>query len=176
MAEGLCPFAGRPLARGEVRVVAGAFGVEACLERLAAEADALARDGEPDAADAPTVLIAIAPGADGTTAVDALDDFLDLVALGEALLESLGHEGALQLASFHPDYAFDGVPAEDPANATNRAPHPTLHLLRESAVSAALARHPDPHGIPERNVRHLRGLGSGGVARLLARIDEERTA
>ena len=170
-AERLCPFAARALARGEVRIVAGPFDVESCLERLAAEADALARVGDPGAADVPTVLVAIAPGADGATAVDAFDDFLDLVALAEALLESLGHDGALQLASFHPDYAFEGVPADDPANATNRSPHPTLHLLRESAVASAVAAHPDPDGIPARNAARLRALGAGGVHRLLARVD-----
>ena len=176
LAENLCPFAGRALRRGDVRVVAGAFDARSCLARLAAEADALAATGEPDAADAPTVLLVVAPDAHGRGAVDGLDDFLDLVALAEALLGSLGHDGALQLASFHPDYAFEGAPSDDPANATNRAPYPTLHLLRESAVSAAVARHPDPEGIPGRNMERLRALGADGVARLLGRIDDgERT-
>ena len=172
VAENLCPFAGRALRRGDVRIVAGAFDVQSCLARLAAEADALAAAGEPDAADAPTVLLVLAPDERGTTVVDELDDFLDLVALAEALLASLGHDGALQLASFHPDYAFEGAPPDDPANATNRAPCPTLHLLRESAVSAAVARHPDPGGIPGRNMARLRALGADGVARLLGRIDD----
>ena len=172
IAEHLCPFAGRALRRGDVRIVADAFDVRSCLERLAVEADALAGAGDPDAADAPTVLLVVAPDGDGTTSVDGLDDFLDLVALGEALLGSLGHDGALQLASFHPRYAFEGEPVDDPANATNRAPYPTLHLLRESAVAAAGARHPDPGAIPGRNIEHLRALGADGVARLLGRIDE----
>ena len=173
VAEHLCPFAGRALRRGDVRIVAGAFDVEACLVRLAAEADALAAAGSADAADAPTVLLVVVPDARGATAVDELDDFLDLVALAEALLGSLGHDGALQLASFHPRYAFEGAPPDDPANATNRAPHPTLHLLRESAVAAAVARYPDPDGIPRRNIEHLRALGADGASRLLERIDEE---
>ena len=171
IAENLCPFAGRAARRGDVRIVADAFDVEACLARLASEADALAGAGDPDAVDAPTVLLVVAPDAAGTTPVDDLDDFLDLVALGDALLGSLGHDGALQLASFHPRYAFEGEPADDPANATNRAPYPTLHLLRESAVAAAAARHPDPQAIPGRNVERLRALGADGVARLLGRID-----
>ena len=171
VAERLCPFAGRALGRGDVRIVAGAFDVAACLERLGIEADALARAGAPDAADAPTLLLVVAPDERGATPVDDFDDFLDLVALAEALLASLGHEGALQLASFHPRYAFAGEPADDPAHATNRAPHPTLHLLRESAVSAAVAAHPDPAGIPGRNIERLRALGADGVRRLLARAD-----
>lgn len=174
VAERLCPFASRALQRGEVRIVAEAFAdIEACLTRLATEADALAAAVESPAGDAPTVLLVLAPGADGTTPADDFDDFLDLVAVAEALLEASGHESVLQLASFHPAYAFEGEPADDPAHATNRAPHPTLHLLRESAVAAAVARHPDPHGIPERNVERLRALGAAGVRGLLARIDDE---
>ncbi len=171
VAENLCPFAGRALRRGEVRIVAAAFDASGLLTTLAAEADVLARAAPSDAADAPTVLLVVAPDAHGRTPLDALDDFLDVLAMAEALLEELGHEGVLQLASFHPDYAFEGEPADDPANATNRAPYPTLHLLRESAVAAAVARHPDPEGIPDRNVAHLRAMGADGAERLLTRID-----
>ena len=174
--ESLCPFAARALGRGDVRVVAEAFDVAACLERLAAEADALARARGPDAADAPTVLLVLAPRADGATAADGFDAFLDLVALGEALLESLGHEGTLQLASFHPAHAFEGESEDDPANAVHRAPYPTLHLLRESAVAAGVRRHPDPDGIPARNAARLRALGPEGVARLLGRVDAPEAA
>ena len=173
IAENLCPFAGRALRRNEVRIVARAFDVPGLLTTLAAEADSLARAGDPDAADALTVLLVVAPDGAGRTALDALDDFLDVLAMAEALLEELGHDGVLQLASFHPAYAFEGEPADDPANATNRAPYPTLHVLVESAVAAAVERHPDAGGIPQRNVAHLRGLGAEGVTRLLASIDAD---
>lgn len=176
VAEDLCPFAGRALRRGDVRIVVCDAvrepGIEGGLDRLAREAASLAATGTPDAVDVPTTLVVFAPDASGRTPVDGLDDFLDLVAMAEALLSELGHDGVLQLASFHPRYAFEGEPPDDPANATNRAPYPTLHLLRESAVGAAVERHPDPGSIPDRNVARLRAMGAAGVARLLARTDD----
>lgn len=157
---GLCPFARRVLERDLLRIeVIDTIDVVAVLERLAEEAAGLlAADTEADA----TTLLVLPDGF-----VD-LDDYLDLVALAEALLEDLGHEGALQIASFHPDYRFAGVPAADAANWSNRSPFPMLQLLREDAVARAVARHPDPEGIPARNIEALRALGVEGVRALLA--------
>ena len=51
---------------------------------------------------------------------------------------------------------------DDIANATNRSPWPTLHLLREDSVSRAVEAFPDPDGIIERNIETLRKLGHAG--------------
>ena len=56
---------------------------------------------------------------------------------------------------------------EDVTNYTNRAPVPILHLLREADVEEAVDSHPDPEGIPERNMARLEELGLEGVRRLL---------
>ena len=45
----------------------------------------------------------------------------------------------LQVASFHPHFRFAGTAAADLGNYTNRAPYPTLHLLRERSVERAVA-------------------------------------
>ncbi len=63
---------------------------------------------------------------------------------------------ALQVASFHPDYQFDGACADDIENFSNRAPYPTLHLLREDSIEAAVA------DIYERNIETLNKLGLKG--------------
>jgi len=155
----LCPFARGALERGLVRVVVSdAVDAPAAVQHLAdAAADLLRGDSE----DVTTLLVL----PDG---FEAFDDYLDLVALAEDLLADLGHEGVLQIASFHPDYRFDGDPPDDPAHATNRAPFPTLQLLQEASVARALDGHPDPEGIPERNMAVMRKLGAAGIRALLA--------
>ncbi|HMO47308.1 MAG TPA: DUF1415 domain-containing protein [Rubrivivax sp.] len=94
------------------------------------------------------------------------NDFLDEA---DALLRELDLEGTLQIAGFHPHYRFAGTDADDIANATNRSPHPTLHLLREASIERAVAAFPEPEAIYEANMRTLRDLGPSGWAALQAR-------
>ncbi len=82
-------------------------------------------------------------------------------------------EGVIQLASFHPRYQFADTAVDDPGNATNRSPHPTLHLLRESSVERAVAAFPDTDAIFEANIERLRRLGSDGWSRLQQRCRDE---
>ena len=93
-------------------------------------------------------------------------DYNDFLDVADALLEELGLDGELQIASFHPDYRFAGSAADDIDNYTNRTPHPTLHLLRESSIERAVAAFPDAAEIYERNIETLRRLGPAGWARL----------
>jgi hypothetical protein len=75
------------------------------------------------------------------------------------LLEAQDYNGVYQLASFHPNYCFDGSLKNDAANYTNRSPYPMLHLLRESSLEQALAHYPNPEMIPENNIKLTRELG-----------------
>jgi len=79
----------------------------------------------------------------------------------------LGLEGEIQVASFHPDYQFAGAAPDDIGNFTNRAPYPTLHLLREASVERAVAAFPDPDAIVERNIATLENLGHEGWRKLM---------
>jgi len=100
-----------------------------------------------------------------------LQDFLDyndFLAEADALLEQMGLDGTLQIASFHPQYQFAGTHADDIENATNRSPYPTLHLLREASIDRAVAAFPKAEAIYEANQRTLRALGPAGWAALLA--------
>jgi hypothetical protein len=94
-------------------------------------------------------------------------DFNDFLAFAEARLEAEGFEGEFQIASFHPDYRFEGVDPKAIGNFTNRSPHPMLHILRESRVSQAIASHPDPDSIPSANIARLETLGMPALRRLL---------
>ena len=100
-----------------------------------------------------------------------LQDFLDyndFLAEADALLVEMGLDGTLQIASFHPRYQFAGTRADDITNATNRSPHPTLHLLREASIERAVAAFPEAESIYQANQRRLRELGPAGWALLRA--------
>ena len=155
----LCPFAKAVVVKEQVRfVLSDATTPEALLAELGEELGLL-RDTDPAATD--TTLI-VHP----FVLQDFLDynDFLDEA---DGLVEAMDLEGVLQVASFHPEYQFAGSDAEDVENYTNRAPYPTLHLLREDSVSRAVAAFPDPEVIVERNVETLQKLGVEGWKKLL---------
>jgi hypothetical protein len=100
-----------------------------------------------------------------------LQDFLDyndFLDEADALLQQMGLDGTLQIASFHPQYQFAGTDADDIENATNRSPYPTLHLLREASIERAVAAFPEAEAIYEANQRTLRTLGPAGWAALRA--------
>ncbi|MNU80165.1 hypothetical protein D3C71_697890 [compost metagenome] len=155
----LCPFAKAVYVKDQVRIVlSDATTPEALVEELAEEL-VLLRDTPAEQID--TTLI-VHP----QVLTDFLDynDFLDNA---DAAIEALDLQGILQVASFHPDYQFDGVAADDASNYTNRAPFPTLHLLREDSVARAVDVYPDPDVIVERNIQTLDRIGVEGWHRRL---------
>lgn len=155
----LCPFAKAVYVKDQVRIVlSDATTPEALVEELAEEL-VLLRDTPAEQID--TTLI-VHP----QVLTDFLDynDFLDNA---DAAIEALDLQGILQVASFHPDYQFDGVAADDASNYTNRAPYPTLHLLREDSVARAVDVYPDPDVIVERNIQTLDRIGVEGWHRRL---------
>ena len=166
----LCPFAKAPQVKGQVRYVASE----------AVDADALLSDLVDELR-----LLATAPvdGIETTLLVHprVFTDFADhndFLAIAEAALVALDLEGVIQIASFHPDYRFAGSEPGDIANATNRSPHPTLHLLREDSIERALASFADPDSIFEANIATMERLGPEGWAALRRRCrdDAERAA
>ena len=160
--EGLCPFARGPWANQQVRLVESAATDETALaEDLAVECLQLMRD---DARSTTTLLV-------HPHVLRDFGDYNDFLGVADELLAQLGAEGVVQVASFHPDYRFADAPPDDPANYTNRSPHPMLHLIREQDISAAVAAHPDVEAVPARNVRHLRSLGLGEIAQRLRTRD-----
>jgi len=158
----LCPFAAPTLRDATLHIaVCEQQGEAALAGALLVELDRLQR--EPESAVATTVLVFTRDLAD-------FDDYLDFLGLAEALLEECALEGIVQIASFHPDYCFEDAPADDPANASNRSPYPMLHLIREAALTRALAHYPEPERIPQRNIERLRALGTEAIAALQARV------
>ncbi len=154
----ICPFAKRESDRGSIY-----YGIdtdkklEQSLSNLILECERLDETPEIET----TLLIYV-------NAFANFDDFLDLLNIAEALLVDQGYEGTYQLASFHPDYCFEGSMQDDPANYTNRSPYPMIHILRESSIERALTHYPDPENIPQRNIELTRKLGLQRMRTLLA--------
>jgi hypothetical protein len=101
----------------------------------------------------------------------ALPDFMEMQLFlphGDALLKRLGLRGQMQIASFHPDFVFASSSADDPANASNRSPYPTLHLIREDAIARAAASMDDPDSIYEANIALLRQMGAAAIAQRMS--------
>ena len=71
-------------------------------------------------------------------------------------------EGVIQIASFHPDFQFEGTEPDDISNYTNRSPFPTLHLIREASLDKAVEAFPEAEMIYERNIETLQKLGLAG--------------
>jgi len=156
----LCPFAKAVHVKEQIRwVESAAEDPEQLLQDLVRELQFLAA---ADPATVETTLL-IHP--------HVLSDFLDyndFLDVADAAVESLGLAGVLQVASFHPDYQFAGTAPDDAENLSNRSPYPTLHLLREASIDAAVAAFPEADTIYERNIETLRRLGVQGWRRLMA--------
>ena len=164
----LCPFAKAPQVKGQVRYVASAAtDPAALLADLVAELERLA---EAPAEKIETTLL-IHPGV--MTDFAEYNDFLEIV---DATVEELDLDGILQVASFHPDYQFEGTAPGDVENATNRSPYPTLHLLREDSIDRAVAAFPEAEAIYETNIDTLQRLGAAGWGQLQAQCRADAQA
>ena len=154
----LCPFAKAVHVKNQIRyVVSETNTVEALVENLLLELNHLA-DANADEVD--TTLI-IHP--------HVLNDFLDyndFLEVADGAVEELGLKGEIQVASFHPQYQFADTEPDDITNYTNRAPYPTLHLLREASVARAVAAFPEAAEIFEKNMATLEKLGHAGWEQL----------
>jgi hypothetical protein len=157
-----CPFAKAPLQKGLIRFALCESDDPGVL--LAALCDEMALLVRSDPADLETTLL-IHPNA-----LPDFRDFNDFLAVADGALEEAGLAGVLQIASFHPRYRFAGTRAGDIGNATNRSPHPTLHLLREASIDRAVEAFPDAAAIVEANLRTLGALGPAGWAVIQTRI------
>ena len=150
----LCPFAKSVYVKNQVRiVVSDARHIDGFLEDLDRELDHLA-EVAPEVTDT-TLLI------HPTLFPDFLD-FNDVHQIADEAVAEHDLEGVIQIASFHPQYQFEGTEPDDITNYTNRAPYPTLPLIREESLDRAVEAFPDAEMIYERNMETLRKLGLAG--------------
>ena len=156
----LCPFAKAPQVKGLVRYVQSeASDPAGLLTDLMNELQRLAK-APPERLET-TLLVHPKVFTD-------FADFNDFIGVAEDTVADLGLEGVIQVASFHPDYRFEGTVADDITNATNRSPHPTLHLIREDSIDRAVAAFPEAETIYEANMATMERLGAQGWEALRA--------
>jgi hypothetical protein len=155
---GLCPFARPVHVQKRIRfAVTTARDIDRLADVLQTELETLA-ESPPETIETTLLVHPL-----------ALQDFLafnDFLEVADEIVEEMGLAGVLQVASFHPDYQFEGSAADDIENYTNRSPYPTLHLLREESIERAVAAHPDTEQIFRTNIETLKRLGHEGWSRL----------
>ena len=164
----LCPFAKAPFTRGQIGyVLTETDDPRVLLDLLIAQMHTLVA---ADPAACETTLV-IHPNVLGD-----FDEFNDFLEAADAALEDHDLVGVLQVASFHPDYRFEGTGPDDLGNSTNRSPYPTLQLLREASVERAVTDFAQAESIFEANLVTLDVLGEDGWAALQARCRSDADA
>ena len=154
----LCPFAKGVHVKGQIHwVVSAANETQTLYDELRRELLALV-DADPEVRDT-TLLMA-------PCCLHDFLDFNDFLSEADALLDELDLHGVLQIASFHPQFQFAGTAPDDITNHSNRAPYPTLHLLRETSIDRAVEAFPEAEAIYERNMQRLQELGQAGWSAL----------
>ena len=127
----LCPFAKHPYQQGRVKITGiDSADSDTVFRFILQELDNLYQC-DPETVETTLVVV--------KTLLDRFDDYLDYLGLLDDVISKTGLEGQIQLASFHPDYCFEGVDEEDPSNYTNRSPYPMFHLIREASLEKAVA-------------------------------------
>jgi uncharacterized protein len=150
----LCPFAKAVYVKNQVRlVVSKARHADDLLEELDRELDLLVAT---PATEIDTTLL-IHP-----KLFEDFLDFNDFLEVAESVVDEHRLEGVIQLASFHPQFQFEGTEADDISNYTNRAPFACLHLLREDSVERAVEAFPQADAIFDVNIATLEKLGQAG--------------
>lgn len=161
----ICPFARREQETGSIYYsVVESTKTEQCLEAVFSECQRL----DTEIAIKTTLIIFPHQFA-------LFDDYLDFLNLAEILLAGQNYEGVYQLASFHPNYCFEGEDTNDAANYTNRSPYPMLHLIREDSLEQALQSYPNPEQIPKRNIKLTRKMGANRIQDLLNTLNSNHT-
>lgn len=150
----LCPFANAVHRRGQIRyVVSEATEPKQLVHDLGEELRKL-HGSDPAAIDT-TLLI-------HPWILQDFAEYNEFLGIAELIVSSMGLEGVIQVASFHPDYQFADTHRDDITNFTNRSPYPILHLLREDSISKAVSVYPGTDDIYKKNIATLKKLGRSG--------------
>ena len=147
----LCPFASSVIIRDQVFYAICDATTDAQLEQFCVnELQRLLGANENDIA---TSLLMFTQG------LEDFGGYLAFLDWFQQLLENAELTEQVQLASFHPQYQFEGVAADDLSHFTNRSPYPTIHILRQEQMTKVLAHVSDPEQIYEDNIKTLNKLG-----------------
>ena len=150
----LCPFARAVYVKNQVRIVVSrARHLDAFLDELDRELDLLQTTPAEEVDTTLLVHPTLFPD------FEVFNDFMNVV---DDVVAEHDLEGVIQVANFHPNFRFEGEPEGDMSHFTNRAPYPTLHLLREDSIDKAVEVFPEAESIYERNMETLEKIGIEG--------------
>jgi len=158
-----CPFAKKEVVNNTIHYhVCHLKQIKSALEEFATQCLYLKQNPEIE-----TTLIVFDLG------FKQFDRYLELLDYANELLIDLGFEGEFQLASFHPNYCFEGEDPNDAANFTNRSPYPTIHLIREASIERVLSVYKNPEDIPDNNISLARAKGNQYFSELLDSLKQK---
>jgi len=153
----LCPFAKRELVNNRVRFVVTDVETEKqLLLALRSEFELLNTDASVET----TLLI-------HAQVLQEFYSYNQFLHVANNLLLEMQLEGIYQIASFHPDYQFEGTDPADVENYTNRSPYQMLHLIREDSLERAIEQYPNVDQIPSRNIALMKSIGREKLKLLL---------
>ena len=162
----LCPFAKREMEKDPARIqVSASTTVEKGLIDFMVEIECLNLDKTID-----TSLLLF------PHLFSDFFEYLDFVYLANIMLVQARYKGVYQLATFHPNYCFEGASVDDVTNYTNRSPYPMLHILREESLDHAIAYYGNTEAIPKNNIIRLQNLGLDEVKKSLEKVMEVNAA
>ena len=149
IAEYFCPFAKPARQQHKINMrVACSTSWSHVIEEIYTECQYLLTDAPHS-----TSLIAI------TNATEGFYDYLNLLDAAQVMLEKHSLLGTFQLASFHPNYLFEGEDANSASHYSNRSPVPIIHILREDEVAKVIPSQQHADDIVIRNIQHLEKMG-----------------
>ena len=158
-----CPFARYVRTPNQIRCVVVAGDAGDIIQSLFDELRHL-EENESTA----TTLIALTH----STIAD-FDEYLDVLAIADSMLHDWGYSGTYQLASFHPNYVFDGSDEHDAENYTHRSPYPLLHLIREADITRYMKKEEDAEKIFSHNIEKAQALGCPYFENVLAEMKKK---
>ena len=107
-------------------------------------------------------------------AIADFEEYLDVLAISDSMLHDWGFSGTYQLASFPPDYVFEGNDINDAENYTNRSPYPLLHLIREADITRYMKNEEDAEKIFSHNIEKAQALGCPYFQNALEAIKKDK--
>lgn len=146
----LCPFAKHPYQNGLVRLIESELISES--DQLSFFLDELEKLQQTSPLVLSTTLIVF------TNDKNDFDDFNDFIGICEDILIESGLEEHFQLVVFHPEYIFENKSFNERVNYIGRSPYPTIHILRNAEIEAALENFKDLDNITAKNEEKLNSL------------------
>ena len=146
----LCPFAERPMKRGQLTI-----DVVRGVDEEDVVASVLYQMIKLSSPDEVGTSIIVSPD----LYADDFSSYMEIVHYMEDIIPEHDLDGIIQLAPFHPLFEFAGEDSSDISTYTNKSPYPMFHILREEEVSAAVKQlNDDSSQVWKRNIDILESL------------------